>query len=443
MRIVMLTSNYKPFVGGVPISIERLADGLRSRGHTVFLFAPACGTGRESGDDIYTYRFRTVRPLLGGGFRPEQLFDPSVERVFRDLGADVIHVHDPFLVGRQALSLGRRYGVPVVFTHHTRYGQYLHYVRVYAAAEAYACEGHPLAAGLLRELRERWLPDYVTAFENRCDAVIAPSASLRQELLQRGVSRPVHILPTGLDETAFARNDIASAKLRKELLGAKRFLLCTVSRLSREKELDVLLRSMAALKERVGDVFRLVVIGEGPERTSLETLRDRLGLAENVKFIGTVENARLAEYHRASDLFLFTSHSETQGIVLLEAMAAGRPVVALRAPGTVDIVQDGFNGCLTCEADFAPCIAELLADPIRRSMLSGQALATARRFTAGEIAKRAEAFYCTVSGPLREKARQYACPPDFLAEPMRANGEAACVTDNLAGVVSFAHRAVR
>lgn len=432
MRIVMLTSNYRPFVGGVPISIERLADGLRGRGHMVFLFAPAFG-GAETGDDRYTYRFRTVRPLQRGGFRLSQLFDPSVERMFPDLGADVIHVHDPFLVGRLALALGRRYGVPVVFTHHTRYEQYLHYVRAYAAAERYAREGHPVAAGLLRELRETWLPGYVTDFENRCDAVIAPSESLRRELLERGVYRSVHVLPTGLPETAFARDDLAAARLRRSLLGGRRYLLYTVSRLGREKELDVLLRAAASLRERIGDTFRLAVIGEGPERAALESLRDRLGLAETVVFPGAVENARLADYHRAGDLFLFTSHSETQGVVLLEAMAAGRPVAALRAPGAVDLVRDGVNGRLTCEAEFVPAVAALLADPALRRRLSGQALETARRFTVEAVAHRAEALYSALSGPARASALRelYARPAGgSAAGAATLAGSAACAADN-------------
>lgn len=425
MRIVMLTSNYKPFVGGVPISIERLADGLRRRGHTVFVFAPACGDTRGV-DDIYTYRFRTVRPLQQGGFRLSQLFDPSVGRVFRDLGADVIHVHDPFLVGQLALTLGRRYRTPVVFTHHTRYGEYLHYVRAYAAAEEYARDGRPLAAGFLREVREGWLPAYVAGFENRCAAVIAPSASLREELLEGGVYRPVYVLPTGLAEPSFAYDERAAAQLRRMLLNGRRRLLCTVSRLGREKDLDILIRSMAALKERIGASFRLAVLGEGPERAELEALRDRLGLTEEIVFCGMVENARLADYHRASDLFLFTSHSETQGIVLLEAMAAGRPVAALRAPGTEDIVRDGVNGCLTCEADFAPRIAELLAAPSLRRTLSAGALATARRFTMDEIARKAEALYSMTGGGCRMDALQGRYP---LAGAERMRLGAACGAD--------------
>ncbi|MCI9483226.1 MAG: glycosyltransferase family 4 protein, partial [Clostridiaceae bacterium] len=397
MRIAMLTSNYKPFVGGVPISIERLADGLRRRGHMVFVFAPECGDTRAV-DDIFTYRFRTVRPLQRGGFRPSQLFDPAVGRLFPNLGADVIHVHDPFLVGQLGLRLGRRYGVPVVFTHHTRYDQYLHYVRAYAAVEARARDGHPLTAGLLREVRESWLPAYVTAFENRCDAVIAPSETLRQDLLGAGVQSPICVLPTGLTDAAFLRDEPASARLRKELLGGRKYLLCTVSRLGREKNLDILLRGMALLKERIGSSFRLVMIGEGPERAALESLRDRLGLTEEVQFPGVVSNDQLAIWHRACDLFVFASRSETQGIVLLEAMAAGRPVVALRASGSQDVVRDGENGLLTCEAELAPRIADVLTDGRLRRSLSGQALMTASHYTVCEVARSAEALYCELGG---------------------------------------------
>ncbi len=394
MRIVMMTSNYKPFVGGVPISIDRLAAGLRERGHTVFVFAPVCGDTRGI-DDLYTFRFRTVRPLQGGGFRLSQLFDPSIQRIFPTLGADLIHVHDPFLVGHLALALGRKYHIPVVFTHHTRYEQYLHYIRAYAAAEARARDGHPVTAGLLRELREEWLPAWVAAFENRCDAVAAPAESMRQELLQLGVKQPVCVLPTGLPESAFVRDDLQAARLRRELAGGRTHLLCTVSRLGREKNLDVLLRSMACLRERIGGDFRLAVLGEGPERAALEALRDRLGLREQVLFCGMVENHGLAAYHCASDLFVFASRTETQGIVLLEAMAAGRPVVALDAPGAQDVVRDGVNGFLTCEAGFAPRIAGLLRDRPLRQAFAKAALRTARRFTVGEVAREAEMLYCT------------------------------------------------
>ena len=113
MRIAMMTSNYKPFVGGVPISIERLANSLRQRGHTVFVLAPECGS---TDDDIFTIRFRTVRPLQHGGFRLSQLFDPALPHIFSTLGVDLIHVHDPFFVGHLALSLGRKYHIPVVYT---------------------------------------------------------------------------------------------------------------------------------------------------------------------------------------------------------------------------------------------------------------------------------------------------------------------------------------
>lgn len=396
MRIAMITNNYKPFVGGVPISIERLADSLRARGHKVFIFAPEYGDNRVE-DDIYTCRFRTVTPFLRGGFRPSQLFDSRVGRVFPTMGVDLIHVHSPFVVGPMALRLGRQYRLPVVFTHHTRYEQYLHYVRPYALAEARARDGHPVTAGFLRELREDWLPAWVAAFENRCSAVAAPSESLRQTLLRQGVRVPVHVLPTGLPESAFARNDIESAKLRQRYVGGRPYLLCTVSRLGREKNLDALLRGMAALREQIGDTFRLLVLGEGPERAALEALSGRLGLSETVAFCGAVENSRLPAFHRASDLFVFTSRSETQGIVLLEAMAAGRPIVALDAPGTRDVIRSGVNGALTREADFAPCIASLLENPARRREMSAAAEAVAERFTTGEIARRAEALYAAAA----------------------------------------------
>jgi len=130
MKIAMMTNNYKPVVGGVPIAIERLADGLRKRGHLVYIFAPEY-QGQEDQEEEFVIRYRAFHKKAGGYVPLMKPVDLAMERKFRELKFDIIHVHHPVLIGQRARYLGKKYGVPVVFTYHTQYEQYLHYWKPY------------------------------------------------------------------------------------------------------------------------------------------------------------------------------------------------------------------------------------------------------------------------------------------------------------------------
>ncbi len=371
MKIAMMTNNYKPFMGGVPISVERLAVSLQRLGHEVTVFAPSYGETCPEEAEKNVVRCRNLLSGVYGGFSVPDGFDPAIAGAFARERFDVIHVHHPVAMGNAALHLSRRFHVPLVFTYHTRYEQYLHYLKLSGA--------------------KRFVPAYIRHFAGRCDGLIAPSPGMKRYLEEIGVTAPVTVLPTGLQEESFHPEEEKAAALREELsAGGKRLFVCT-ARLAREKNIDFLLESLALYRHGAKEDFVLALIGEGPQEKHLRRRVGELGLDAQVCFTGRVENREIVNYCAAADLFLFPSTSETQGIVSLEAMAAGTPVLAVRATGTEDIVTDGKNGYMTGEnpADFAGKLAELLADEKKLAVLREGARQTARGYEAGRIARRA------------------------------------------------------
>lgn len=383
MKIAMMTNNYKPFVAGVPISIERLADSLRNLGHQVVVFAPRYD-GQEEEADVVRYR-ALLRGVAGGVSVPDGL-DPKIERSFREGNFDVIHVHHPMLIGRTARYLSWKYQVPLVFTYHTRYEQYLHYIGM---------------SGL-----KRIMPAYVRSYTKHCDLVLAPTPLMKEYLEQVQPGADIRVLPTGLPGDSFHPDGEKSLHLRRELAGEKKYLFCTVARLAKEKNLGFLLNCMKIRKDTCGSDFRLALIGDGPHRSELERRADALGIREEIVFVGKVPNQEIKNYCHGSDLFLFPSLSETQGIVLLESMAAGTPVIALCATGTRDVVMNGKNGYMTdlSEEEFSSRLMDILEKKEIEVLRQG-ALRTAQGYSCERIAGEAAAAYAQAVYNRRERER--------------------------------------
>lgn len=341
MKIAMMTNNYKPFIAGVPLSVERLAESLRNLGHEVVVFAPTY-TNMEEEEGVVRYR-SLIRSVCRGAAVPDCL-DPAIEKAFREGDFDIIHVHHPMVIGWTALHLSKKYHIPVVLTYHTRYEQYLHYVGMSCMKNA--------------------MPAYMRAFADRCDGVIAPTPGMREYLEGIGVRVPLFVLPTGISKDGFAPQQSKVQALRKELAGEGQRLFVTVARLAKEKNLEFLLDSLAAYKRSGKADFKLALVGEGPQEGHLRKYAVKLGLEKEIVFVGKVQNCEVKNYCAAADLFLFSSTSETQGIVSLEAMAAGTPVLAVDATGTRDIVKNGINGWMTEESvdAFSQKLAWLLED---------------------------------------------------------------------------------
>ncbi len=460
MKIAMMTNNYKPFVAGVPVSIERLARGLQACGHQVTVFAPTYGekfaaqreatailpedgaattgalleaaavpqedeaaaagalteateapSASVSEPDVPVFRYASLLQNFVGGIVFPNPLDPRIEEEFRRGDFDVIHVHHPMLIGRTAVYLSRKYHVPLVFTYHTRYEQYLCYVKGIRLLEEGAKRGKgALARGegrLLAGIQEKIVPFWLRTFLRHCSLVFAPTEGMKEYLTKTGgyPASQVAVLPTGLEKGQFQVGEEERLRVRSACGAEGIPLFLSVSRMAHEKNVAFLLRSAAEFKERFGRPFRLLLIGEGPNKEDYLRLSRELGLEEEVIFAGKMENSEITPYYAAADAFLFASKTETQGIVLLEAFAGGTPVIALDATGVRDLVEDGKNGflCPEEEAEFARRILELVSDRILLERFSETAQETAQKYKEEFVAESAAKLYNKIIAEHRER----------------------------------------
>jgi 1,2-diacylglycerol 3-alpha-glucosyltransferase len=353
VRIGLFTNNYLPFCGGVTISVDTLRRGLQGRGHEVWTFAPRFPGTRDV--DPRVVRFPSIPAATYPEFALAVPWSPRIGRQVRGLELDVFHAHHPFLLGPAARRLARRHGRPLVFTYHTRYEKYAHYV--------------PLTRPLVEAAALR----LSTRFAASADAVVAPSALVRDQLRARGVTTPIAVVPTGVDLGRFQPAERAAARRALELPAGGPLVLY-VGRLDREKSVDRVLLAFDRIAGILGGA-RLWLVGQGKETEPLRRLAAGLGAGDRVHFAGVRAHEGLAAWYQAADLFLFASETETQGLVLAEAAACGLPAVAVSAPGCDEVVRDGETGILT-KADpaaLAEAAVGLLLDGDRRAAMGARA----------------------------------------------------------------------
>ncbi|WP_017431272.1 glycosyltransferase [Vreelandella jeotgali] len=363
LRTALFTNNYLPFIGGVPISIERLKRGLQQLGHPLLIVAPRYGQP-SAADEADVLRLRSLLPLgKHQEFRLANVFSRRLVTRVRRFAPDIIHVHHPFWIGRAGQLLGRLLRVPVVYTYHTRLEHYAHYV--------------PLPGPLFRNFISHAL---VKRFANGCDAVIVPTSSVEEYLRIIGVKKPIFVQPTGIEYERFARVDRDAVQALKTRLGLDdKRVLVSISRLSREKNIGFMLDGLRRLHNAGEHDAHLLLVGEGQDRKRLEARIRTLGLERHVTLAGAVAPEDIPLYCHTAELFVFASRSETQGMVVLEAMATGLPVVVIRSSGIEDIVRQGSNGYKTAPDTqaWSQAVAELLDDAARRRRMGQQAAAFA------------------------------------------------------------------
>jgi glycosyltransferase involved in cell wall biosynthesis len=352
VRVGLFTNNYLPFCGGVTVSVETLRRGLERRGHTVWIIAPR---SRGAQPDPHVLRYPSIPAATYPDFALPIPIAPWMSRQVAALSLDVLHAHHPFLLGPAARRLARRTGRPLVFTYHTRYEKYAHYV--------------PLRRGLVEAAAIR----LSTRFADSADAVIAPSEAVRATLLARGVRRPVEVVPTGVDVERFSPGDRLAARAALGVATEGPILLY-VGRLDPEKSVERILLAFARVVGTVPQA-RLFLVGHGTAAAPLRDLAARLPGARRTTFVAARPHDDLPPWYRAADLFLFASETETQGLVLAEAAACGVPAVAVGAPGCDEVVRDGESGVLVKPdpASLAEATVGLLVDVDRRWRMSRRA----------------------------------------------------------------------
>ena len=377
MKVLMISDVYFPRVNGVSTSIQTFRRELAALGHQVDLIAPAYpgAQAAESGVMRVTSRYVPFDPedrmMRSGELR-------ALMPRLRAEKYDLVHIQTPFVAHYRGIEIADALGVPRVETYHTFFEEYLfHYVPL-------------LPKEFLRGLSRRFSRTQC----NRMNALIVPSGAMRDKLADYGVSVPMHVIPTGIPVTQFAGGDRGVFR-RKHGIPGDRPVLLFVGRVAYEKNIDFLLRALR-LAIAQNPHLLLIIAGEGPALDSLKKLAEKSGLRDNVLFVGYLDRqGALQDCYRAADAFVFASRTETQGLVLLEAMALGVPVISTAVMGTRDIVGPR-RGALVPEddeADFAAHIVTLMNNPGLQARLSGEGRIYVREWHADTLARRLAAAW--------------------------------------------------
>ncbi len=378
MNIAMFSDSYYPYVSGVVRSIELFRHELKKLGHNVYIFAPSYRRQRE---EEGVFRFPSITAPTLKDFSLALPYAPGAGKIIQDLKIDLVHCHSPFLLGMVGARTAKRNNLPLVFTHHTLYDLYVHYL--------------PLFQGLARRL----VLDFVRRFCNNCNLVITPTKMLAERLRELGITAPLQAIPTGLKMEEYANPD--PSWLRREYnIGPEEKILLCVARFGKEKNLDMVLQAFRLIN-RVYPASRLFLVGIGPYEAELRQITTDMGLDCRVTIIGqALPRGTLTNYYAGADLFIYAATTETQGIIVSEAHAVGLPVVAVGANGIAEMVNEGFDGFLTppSAADLAEKAVSLLRNDGLRRRLGSQARESAKKISAASTAARMADAYRKLLG---------------------------------------------
>ena len=357
MHIAFFTNTYNPWVSGVVRSISSFRQSLSELGHNVFIFAQNVDDYVD--EEPFIFRYPSLNFSWPTDFHAVIPISSFVDHLLPSLKLDVIHAHHPVLLGKAAASKAAELDIPLVFTFHSQYTEYLQYLPL----------NQETIQDFIKELIDSRLGDYM----EKCQHVVVPSISML-ELLQDvfGLKDRVSVVPTGIDTKRFSTAD--GQPIRVKHGWTNDIVLISVGRLSPEKNWKTLLDACVPVIKKVQN-FRVAIIGDGFERDKLEKYVKKLGIADKVEFLRTIPYAEIPSYLKAADLFGFASTAETQGLVTMEAVAAGLPVVAVDGVGTRDNVENNRQGLLTPNnsEDLSKAILTLVENPSLRAQFSTSA----------------------------------------------------------------------
>ena len=399
MHIAYFTNTYLPVVNGVARSVQSFRDALTAMGHNVFVFAQ-----EDDYEDTepFIFRYPSLRLPLGVDIPTALPVSSFVDQLIPKLKLDIIHTHHPFLLGQTAATKARDYNLPLIFTFHTQYQEYTHYI--------------PFPQEQVQEFIKSRIMNWLRDFMRKCQHIIIPSESMRSILVNDyGLVDRYTVIPTGIDITPFRKAN--GAALRAEWDWPADKVIISVGRLAEEKNWVTLLQAFA-IAQKVQANIRLVLLGDGPQADALRLLVGELGIADRVTFTGKVPFSDVPNYLKAADLFAFASITETQGIVTLEAMAAGLPSVAVDASGTRDILEDGRHGFLVQNDanDLANGIIKLVENPSLMNNFKSAALRTSRAYDNMRLARKLLKVY--EQAIQDKKDEQYVTVEDGSALPI-------------------------
>ena len=377
MRILMISDVYFPRINGVSTSIQTFKTEFESKGHDVVLIAPDYPAPYDHHENIIRIPSRAIP------------FDPEDRMMkYRDIiklipklkpyQFDLVHIHTPFVAHYAGVKIANTLGIPCVITYHTLFEEYLfHYI--------------PFVPKFLLRLFAR---RFSTSQCNQANGIIVPSSVIVNLLKEYGVDNNLKIIPTGINADKFIQNNGNNFRTKFGIPENKKVLL-NVSRVAFEKNIGLLIEMLNKAKTLLPDVH-LVIAGEGPAKNSYVEQANKLGLNDHISFVGYLDrDSELIDCYHSADLFVFSSKTETQGLVLLEAMAAGTPVVSIAAMGTKDVLE-GCEGAIITDGsvdDFCRKVVTLLQNQDTMAKLANEAVLYARQWDAAALAGNMIEYY--------------------------------------------------
>ena len=378
MNILMVSDVYFPRINGVSTSIQTFKNEFEQLGHQVSLIAPDYNHESKS-DEKHIYRISS-RAIP---YDPEDRM-MSYKAILRlssmleKQNFDLIHIHTPFVAHYAGVKLGKILNIPCIATYHTLFEEYLyHYIPL-------------VPKQILRFFARR----FSSSQNDQVQGVIAPSSIIVNLLKEYGVQNNITIIPTGIDSKKFATGNPDNFKSTHNVPANKRILL-NVSRIAFEKNMGVLIEMLQYVKQEIPDIH-LVIAGEGPAKKSYMELANKLGLNDTISFVGYLDrDTELVDCYHSADVFVFSSKTETQGLVLLEAMAAGTPVVSVAEMGTRDVLKDCLAAKITTGEvrDFAEKVISVLKNQDILNSLTSEAKPYAATWDSTALAKKMLEFY--------------------------------------------------
>ncbi len=359
MRVGLCIDVYKPFMSGVTNFVSQHKRALEAMGYKVFVFT--LGHMDYEDDELYVYRSPAI-PLTETGYQFGFAYSRLARRKVRTM--DILHTQHPFISGSMAVTYGKRYGIPVIFTNHTRYDKLASY---YVPL---------LPGGVSGALLETYLP----WFANQCQAVTVPTLAIHQLLQKYGVTGRMVVIPNGVDLSPF--RSPACLRTRGELgLPDEAKVSVYVGRIAPEKNLPFLLRAFAQVCQALPEAY-LLLVGYGPEEQALHDRARELGIAHRTVFTGRVPYEQVPDYLALADLFVTASIVDVQPLSIIEGLAVGRPAVAIASDAVADTLVDGHNGLLAAynSGDLAARWTMVLSDDDLRARLSANARDSSQRY---------------------------------------------------------------
>ena len=383
MRIGLFTDTYPPFINGVSTSIQMLENALRKKGHKVFIVTvnpddmkyhiedngriiriPGIPTG------IYDYRLTTFYPIK------------AVNKI-KEWNLDIIHTHTEFGIGTFARVIGKQFDIPVVHTYHTMYEDYVHYI----------------TKGYFDKSSKK-IVEYLTKFycDKTIEELIVPTKKTYDLFKEKyKYDRNVHIIPTGIEIERFYKEKISKEKLdkKKEELGIKKGDIITlfVGRIASEKSVDFLIENQAVLNKKYKN-SKLLIVGDGPDLENYKELAKKLKIDNNVIFTGKVPWVEIPIYYNIGDIFVTASHTETQGLTVIEAMASSLAVVALDDESFRNVVIDSLTGYLfKNKEEYIDKMTILLDNKEKRENMGNQGRINSETYSSKYFAERVLSVY--------------------------------------------------